>query len=340
MKTGGSHVDEYLKVNRIYHGDARMLLPKIESDSISLSFWSPPYHLRKEYEAGQTYEEWLSLLRDVIALHFPIIKPGGFLVVNIGDILTFQDPDMPRIQAMNPSRQIKRVTREDVIKAQAENPNFSRYQLAELLGVSEQTIDRRLHGNNIRGGKHQTQTRVKIVGGLIEDFGIEAGFYMYDRRIWVKDPAWANCEWHSLSYRSVDESEYLYILWKPGITLVDREKLTPQEWSEWGSRGVWNIPSVRANIDHEAMFPLELARRVVKLFSAKGETVLDCFIGSGTTAIAAIIENRNYIGIDKESKYVELAIDSCKSASQRYNGKSLDKEYSSKKNKEAQLLLL
>lgn len=296
-----------LEVNQIYLGDARKLLPKIKSDSVALSFWSPPYHLRKNYEAGESYEDWLSLLKRVIHLHYPLIKPGGFLAVNIGDILTFPDSKMPKIQAMNPSRQIKRVNREDVLKAKREHPTFSRYELADLLGVSEQTIDRRLNGNNIRGGKSQTQTRVKIVGGIIEEFGTKAGFYMYDRRIWVKDPAWANSEWHSLSYRSVDESEYLYILWKPGITLVERDRLTSKEWSEWGSRGVWRIRSVRANDDHEAKFPLELARRVIRLFSAEEETVLDCFVGSGTSIVAAILENRKYIGIDKEPNYVNLA---------------------------------
>src|SRR5690606_7282407 len=119
-------------------------------------------------------------------------------------------------------------------------------QLASLLGVSEQTIDRRLKNNNIRGGKQAVQRKVKLVGGLIQEWGENAGFYLYDRRAWVKDPAWENSRWHSLSYRSVDEFEYIYVFWKPGITRVDRARLEPHEWAEWGSRGVWNIPSVRA----------------------------------------------------------------------------------------------
>jgi hypothetical protein len=52
---------------------------------------------------------------------------------------------------------------------------------------------------------------VKIVGGLIEEWALKAGFYPYDRRIWVKDAAWENSRWASLSYRAVDEFEYLYI---------------------------------------------------------------------------------------------------------------------------------
>ena len=135
---------------------------------------------------------------------------------------------------------------------------MNRRQLASLLGCSEQTVDRRLHGNNIRGGKYNTQTRVKIVGGMLEEMALDAGLYPYDRRIWVKDAAWANSSWTTNSYRAVDEFEYLYIFWKPGITNVDRHRLSKEEWAEWGSRAVWNIRSVQRNDDHEAKFPLEL----------------------------------------------------------------------------------
>lgn len=297
----------YLSKNDIYCGDSTKLLLKVEPNSIAISIWSPPYHVGKAYESGQSYAEWSNMLRDVIKAHYSILRPGGFLAINIGDILVFPDDTMPRIQANNVSLHKCSVTREDVLNALESHPNYNRYQIAKLLGCSEQTVDRRLHGNNIRGGKYNTQTRVKIVGGLIEDMALEAGLYLYDRRIWVKDPAWANCNWASNSYRSVDEFEYIYIFWKPGVTKVDRNRIPKKAWAEWGSRAVWNIQSVRKNDIHEAMFPLELPKRLIQLFSDKGDTVMDCFMGSGTTAIAAIELERNYIGIDKEEKFVKLA---------------------------------
>ncbi|HYB01411.1 MAG TPA: site-specific DNA-methyltransferase, partial [Ktedonobacteraceae bacterium] len=300
-----------LSINQIHLGDARKLLTQVAQNSIACSVWSPPYHLGKEYEKGISYEEWINLLKDVIRLHYPILKPGGFLVINIADILVFPDPSMPRFQAVNLRRQRSDVTREDVLAAKAAYPNYNRYQLAELLGCSEQTIDRRLNGNNIRGGKYDTQTRVHLVGGIIEAAGAEAGLYLYDRRIWVKDAAWENSKWHTLSYRSVDEFEYLYFFWKPGVTVIDRDKLTSEEWVSWGSRAVWTFPSVRANDDHEAKFPAELPRRVIKLLTSPGETVLDCFMGSGTTAVAAIREGRNYIGIELFPQYLQIAQMAC-----------------------------
>ncbi len=300
-----------LAVNEIHLGDARDLLPKIDPSSVACSVWSPPYHLNKEYEKGESYENWVSMLQEVIQLHFEVLMPGGFLVVNIADILCFPDDRMPRFQAQNLHRQRAAVTREDVLAAKAAYPYYNRHQLADLLGCSEQTIDRRLNGNNIRGGKYATQTRVHLVGNIIENAGMSAGLYLYDRRVWVKDPAWENSQWHSLSYRAVDEFEYLYFFWKPGATVVDRSRLTPEEWSSWGSRAVWHLRSVRSNDDHEAKFPLELPRRVIQLLTSPGDIVLDCFMGSGTTARAAIRENRQYIGIEKEPKYVELAKHAC-----------------------------
>ena len=145
------------------------------------------------------------------------------------------------------------------------------------------------------------------MGGLVEQWALDAGFYPYDRRIWVKDAAWENSRWASLSYRSVDEFEYLYIFWKAGVTKISRSRLSRDEWRDWGARGVWHFPSVRVNDDHEAKFPLELPRRAIRLFTDPGETVLDCFVGSGTTAVAAVREGRHYIGIDRVQQYVTLA---------------------------------
>ena len=297
----------FLSPNTIYEGDARDLMPQIEPNSVTLSVWSPPYFVGKSYESDLSFDDWQALLKEVIALHYPVIKPGGFLVINIADILCFKDLSMPRVQAEVLNQKRSLVTRADVLRAIKEHPAMNRYQLAALLGCSEQTIDRRLNGNNIRGGKYETQTRVKIVGGLVEEWALDAGFYTHDRRVWVKDAAWENSKWASSSYRSVDEFEYLYFFWKPGVTKVDRSRLTRAEWRDWGSRAVWNIASVRANDDHEAKFPVELPTRVIRLLTEPNEIVLDCFLGSGTTAVSARLEKRQFIGIEKERRYVKLA---------------------------------
>jgi site-specific DNA-methyltransferase (adenine-specific) len=127
------------------------------------------------------------------------------------------------------------------------------------------------------------------------------------------------------AYRSVDEFEYLYIFWKPGVTKIDRSRLTRQEWIRWGSKAVWDIPSVRSNANHDSKFPIELPRRAIKLFTDPLDIVLDCFIGSGTTAIAAISEERRYIGIDKEEKSVNISRDAL-AAYNKYSGRPVQME--------------
>jgi len=293
--------------DKVLEGDAREVIDFLEADSIALSVWSPPYFVGKSYEKDMSYDDWLTLLRVVIQKHHRVLKPGAFLAINIADILCFPDSRLPRIQAETLGGNRLSVTREDVIKVWSQHPNSNRYQIAALLGVSEQTVDRRMKNNNVRGGKYAPQTRVKIVGGLLEEAAYDVGLYLYDRRVWVKDPAWENSRWHTNSYRAVDEFEYIYLFWKPGITKVKRDRLSRKEWVEWGSRAVWQIPSVRANDDHEAKFPVELPRRLIRLLTSPGDTILDCFLGSGTTAVAAIETGRHFIGIEKSPAYVCLA---------------------------------
>jgi site-specific DNA-methyltransferase (adenine-specific) len=305
---------DYIKVNDIYLGRSEELMKRIAPDSVALSFWSPPYFVGKEYEQNETYDTWQEMLKTVIQLHAQVLKPGGFMVINIADILAFKDENMPRIQGMNISKHKSPITKDMVLKAKEKYPHYNRDQLAAYLGCSEQTIDRRINGNNIRGGKHQTQTRVKLVGGSIELYAYECGLYLYDKRIWKKDPAWANSRWTTNTLKAVSETEDLYIFWKAGEYVVNRSRLSEQEWKDWGYRQIWDIQSVRKNDDHEAKFPEELARRVIKLLSDPHDIVLDPFTGSGTTAIAAYKENRQYIGIEKEEKYVLLAKENIKYA--------------------------
>ena len=293
--------------NRIVHGDSRAILNQLPADSVDLSFWSPPYYVGKSYERDLTFEQWQSLIRQVIHSHFRVIWPGGFLAVNIADILCFADSNMPRIQADNVNGKKSPVTKAQVLKAMGQHPGANRHELGRLLGCSEQTIQRRLEDNNVRGGKYSDSTKIKLTGHMVAEWAEEAGFYLYDQRIWHKDPCWANSQWHSTSYRAIDEFEHVYVFWKPGITAYDRERLTAREWSSWGSRGVWRIPSVRRNDRHEAEFPEKLAERVIRLFSPSGGVVIDPFVGSGSTTTVAKRLGRQWLGIELDPNYAAIA---------------------------------
>lgn len=79
---------------------------------------------------------------------------------------------------------------------------------------------------------------------------------------------------------------------------------------------VWDIPNVKANHPektiHPCQFPIELAERCVLAFSDPGDTVFDPFLGTGTTAIAAMKHNRHAVGIDKDGTFLKIARDRVK----------------------------
>ncbi|CAN5727239.1 MAG: site-specific DNA-methyltransferase [Acidimicrobiia bacterium] len=71
---------------------------------------------------------------------------------------------------------------------------------------------------------------------------------------------------------------------------------------------LWDIPAESAvRIGHPAPFPVELPRRLIELYTYQGDLVLDPYIGSGTTAVAAAMSDRHYIGFDTEPEYIVLA---------------------------------
>lgn len=295
------------QLDQIYIGDSREILQCFGRHSVDLSVWSPPYFVGKSYEQDLSFEDWQSMLSSVIEQHSRVIRPGGFLAINIADILCFEDPSMPRFQAENVCGKTNSVTRRQVMAMQAEYPTANRIELAQKLGCSEQTVQRRIDGNNVRGGKTKPSTKIVLTGCMVAEWASASGFYLYDQRIWHKDPCWLNSRWHSNSYRAIDEFEHLYIFWQPGTVQYDRNRLSRDEWSEWGSRGVWSIPSVRRNDRHEAEFPEELVRRVIKLFSPVDGVVLDPFVGSGTTTAVAKSLRRHWLGIDANEEYVHVA---------------------------------
>jgi len=98
------------------------------------------------------------------------------------------------------------------------------------------------------------------------------------------------------------EHEYIVLLrkrgqWRrPSVEQKEKSRLTREQRSAW-FRGIWRIPPQRQD-SHVAMFPVELPRRLIKMYSFCGETVLDPFLGSGTTTLAAMMEGRASVGYE------------------------------------------
>ncbi len=77
------------------------------------------------------------------------------------------------------------------------------------------------------------------------------------------------------------------------------------EHREW-FRQIWTIPGASTR-QHPAPYPRELATRLIRMFSFVGDTVLDPFLGTGTTSVAAVLAGRNSVGVEVDREYVELA---------------------------------
>ena len=107
--------------------------------------------------------------------------------------------------------------------------------------------------------------------------------------------------------------EYILMERKPGgyrqPTQQQRieSKLDKQDFQNWFSQ-IWEMPGASTKNGHPAPFPIELANRLVKMFSFVGDTVLDPFSGSGTTMLAAINNGRNSIGVETEAYYCDYSI--------------------------------
>jgi len=92
---------------------------------------------------------------------------------------------------------------------------------------------------------------------------------------------------------------------KPSEAQRDASRLSKDEFDRW-FRQIWNIPGASTK-QHPAPFPLELATRLVRMFSFVGDTVFDPFCGSGTTMVAALRTGRNSIGVEIDPDYCRMA---------------------------------
>jgi len=91
---------------------------------------------------------------------------------------------------------------------------------------------------------------------------------------------------------------------KTSKELKDKSKLSKEEWNEYFS-GHWNFNGEKQT-EHLAMFPEELPKRLIKMFSFIGDIILDPFLGSGTTTLAARNLNRNSIGYEINEKFLPI----------------------------------
>lgn len=150
---------------------------------------------------------------------------------------------------------------------------------------------------------------------FIIDAMLEVGFLMRGEIIWNKansaSPSTAWGSWLSAANPVLrDIHEYILIFSKDSFSLPRNKKessISREEFLEW-TKSVWNFNAVSArSVGHPAPFPEELPTRLIKLYTFENDVVLDPFLGSGTTSISALKNNRKYVGYDINPDYIKLA---------------------------------
>ena len=151
---------------------------------------------------------------------------------------------------------------------------------------------------------------------MVIEIMLDLGFLMRGEIIWDKSASGGgSCAWGSWMSASNpvlrDYHEYILVFSKDSYSKnrsqVKRDTIEHDDFIDW-TRSIWTFPAVNAkNIGHPAPFPVELPHRLINLYSYEGDVILDPFCGSGTTAIAAIKNNRNYICYDINGDYIDLS---------------------------------
>lgn len=259
-------------VDKIIHGDCEQVLKGFPDNSIDLIFTSPPYadQRRKTY-GGVKPSEYIDWFLPKAEQFLRVLRPTGTFILNIKE------------RVVNGERHI--------------------YVIGLILKMREQrwlwTEEFMWHKKNSYPGKWPNRFRDSWERLL--QFNKQRKFNMYQEAVMVPVGDWATDRLSNLSETDKirDESKVRSGFGKNVSKWVGRDKVYPTN--------VIHMATECFNRNHSAAFPVPLPTWFIKLFTQPGDTVLDPFIGSGTTVVAAKQLGRYYVGIDISEEYCQMA---------------------------------
>lgn len=169
-------------------------------------------------------------------------------------------------------------------------------------------------GNATPFKRRVTHTVISDIEKFMDSTGEMFTFalYIWDKRKIVRFSSFGSYPYPTNIF-STFPYEWIIVFCKKGKRekvsdeIKEKSKLTQKEWADWAINSFWEMQPAKAKSEgHPAPFPKELPHRLIKLYSFYGDTVLDPFMGTGTTAEAAIELGRNAIGYEINPEYKEL----------------------------------
>jgi site-specific DNA-methyltransferase (adenine-specific) len=284
-------------LNRIICGDARRM-DAMPDASVQLIITSPPYNVAKDYadhDDNLSLDEYVALLNAVWRECYRVLVPGGRLCINVAN--TDRKPYLSLVSLID--EQLRTSSQKWLHRGHIIWDKFASAGISTAWGSFGRSTNptlRDVHEYITIWSKDQ----LRLEGG--GETGVTGNqFVAWTRSIWRSEELIGELE-KKIAEKLADARRR----GKDDAWIA--ESIARAVWGQTTVPGptVWEM-TTESGVDHPAPFPIELPKRLIELYTKPGDVVLDPFMGSGSTAIAAVQTGRHYVGYELSAEYCALA---------------------------------